>query len=317
VSEENKSAEGESKAGTEGKAVEQKVNSVALNQKAREAIFAKAKESAAPPEAGVSKSDEGESEQDQKSEVGAQQSESAESEGDDKSSVDKSQKKDEKPKGNLEKALQEEREKRKKANLEARQLREKYEADMAVLRKEMDELKRPKQDDTEGDDGDPEKAALKRQLQEERAKREAADKVKQEENQQKQMEAYNEKITKTHNELKEAGFRGFKFCQTQTREAILKRFNEGEFVDTDLNDPAIWKKVFMEDVYESIKDEFPASNEKEQLDKKLDAKKKAAAISNPGPAPKVETEEKVPPTLEEMNKSYIKQRQDASRKVGA
>jgi hypothetical protein len=106
------------------------------------------------------------------------------------------------------------------------------------------------------------------------------------------MEAYNEKITKTHNELKEAGFRGFKFCQTQTREAILKRFNEGEFVDTDLNDPAIWKKVFMEDVYESIKDEFPASNEKEQLDKKLDAKKKAAAISNPGPAPKVETEEK-------------------------
>jgi hypothetical protein len=31
---------------------------------------------------------------------------------------------------------------------------------MAVLRKEMDELKRPKQDDTEGDDGDPEKAAL-------------------------------------------------------------------------------------------------------------------------------------------------------------
>lgn len=314
MSENNQAAGGEAKAGADGAGQEQKVNLVASNQKAREAILAKS--SGTSPVQEEAKSDEAKD----KSEIGAQQSETVDSEGDDKSSVDKTQNKNEKPKGNLEKALQEEREKRKKANLEARQLREKFDADMAALRKENDELKKSKQDDiTDGDEGDVEKQALKRELEKERARREADDKAKQEDNQKKANEVYQTNLNKTHDELKEAGIRGFKFCVPLVREAMLKRFNDGEFQSTEeLNDPANWKKVYTEDVFPTVKDEFPASNDKEALDKKLEAKKKAGGISNPGPTPKENIDEEKPaPTLEQMNKEYLAERQQASRKVGA
>jgi hypothetical protein len=292
------------------------VDSITRAAQQRDAIVKRHQQTEAAPVAAAPNSDEGKSEADktaeEKSEIGAPQTGSVESES--KTSVDKSQNKIEKPKGDLNKALEEEREKRKKANLEARQLREKYDADMAALRRENEELKRPKQEDPL-DESDPEKAELARELREIRAKREADEQQKKQEDLAKQETVYLEKINKTHSELKEAGYPGFRFAQLETRQAILKRYNEGEFVDQDLNDPAIWKQVFVEDVYETMKDEFAGAEKKELMDKKTEAKKKAAMLSNPGPAPKADTSEKTPPTLDEMNRSYLQKRQEASRKI--
>lgn len=319
MSDEQKPA-GESKAGDEVKQSETKVDIVSVNQRNREFILNKLN-TESPPAAGSSNADEGASDKtdESNSEIGAPQSATAGSEENDKSSVD-NKSKDEKPKGNLEKALQEEREKRKKANLEARQLKEKHDSELAALRREIDELKKTKQDGAGGsdDDSDPEKAALLKQLQEERAKREADDKIKKSDEQKKSFDEYQKKVNTTHDALKDAGHRGFKFCVSQVRDAMLKRFNEGEFTTVEeMNDPDNWKKVYIEDVWDSVKDEFPANNDKELLDKKKEAKKNAGAISNPGPAPKKEEEEKPAPSLDDMNKDYIKKRQEASRKVGA
>lgn len=313
MSDENKGAGSDAggKAGSNAAADTSKdgLDLVTRNAQAREAIIAKHQKSEASPAAEAPKADEGK----EKSEIGAPQSESVESEGK-QSSVDDKKQNNEKPKGNLEKALQEEREKRKKATLEARQAREEAE----TLRKQLEESKHPKTEDTEGsdDESDPEKVALRKQLAEERAKREAGDKEKQQADLQEKQKAYVEKVNRVHNELKDEGYLGFKFCQLEIREAILKRFDDGEFDNQDLNDPAIWKTVYIEDVYEKVKDEFPASAGREVLEDKKEAKKKAGTISNPGPAPKKNDGEEKQPTMEDLNKEYLKKRQEQSRVLG-
>lgn len=210
-------------------------------------------------------------------------------------------------KENVKKALHEEREKRKEANRRLRELQNQYDSQIKALQSKVDQLvQTPPVADATAFTTDEQ---LKKEVLELRQEREREQQRKQQEEATRAQQSLQSSITKTTNELKADGFPGFNYALVKVDAAIAKRIEEGDLLPEDAKKPEVWKKVYMEDVYNDFISEFNAAKKVETVEQKVLAKQKAKLVGSPGSNPvKEEAAKEDDQSMETFNKKYFESR---------
>jgi hypothetical protein len=207
---------------------------------------------------------------------------------------------------NKEKALHEEREKRKQANLRLRELQEKLKA----MEDKINSVVASKDAPDEVDSDDPKVSALTKRLQEIEERDRRAE-------MQRQQTELQEKVAKTDKALKEEGYPGFRYGINRVDEELKRMFAEGEIDEQDYLDPQQWKEVYKSKVYEEVSAEFKAIQKQETIESRLDKKKAAAQVpGNPGSKPEAKKEDSSNEPDTDSMSEYIAFRKKNSAKTG-
>ena len=222
---------------------------------------------------------------------------------------------------NKEKALQEERERRKQANKRVVEIQTRYDAEIKALKAELEEIKSRTTDAQSRNTSDDDLASVpdpvRKELETLRREREAEKQKLQEEERQKMQEHARQKVSEVHKKLLDSGYPGFKRALVEVDQAIVKRIQEGDLLPEDRDNPDIWAKVYQEDVFEDVASEFGLVAKNQALEEKRQNKLKANLASSPGsnprkPQPK---DEDKTPSMEDVNRSYLESRRKSNLNV--
>ncbi len=185
---------------------------------------------------------------------------------------------------NKEKALHEEREKRKQANLKLRELQRQYDEKLKEFESRLDEALNSKSKEfTEDTEKSPESAEVK----ELRRKMQAIESRQKTEELAAKQQKINDDVAATDKKLKEAGFPGFRFGAAKVDVMLRQLIDEGEYTPEDYTNPEIWAEVYKnKGIYEEVNAEFRPIQKKETMDSKIQKKKDASKAANyPGQRP--------------------------------
>jgi hypothetical protein len=209
---------------------------------------------------------------------------------------------------NKEKALHEEREKRKQANLKLREIERQYAEKFKALEEKLNAVVTPKDESVKDTESDPKVSALQKRLQE------IEERNQQEEIASKQKKLQ-EEITKTDKNLKEEGFPGFRYAVNRVDEELKRMFAEGEIDESDYLDPTQWKEVYKTKIYDELASEFKAIQKQETIENRLNNKKAAAKVSsNAGAKPETKkVDEEAEPDTDDV-KEYLSFRKNRAAK---
>lgn len=215
---------------------------------------------------------------------------------------------------NKEKALHEEREKRKKANLRLRELEAQLAEKVKALEEKLNTVVAPKEESEEIANSDPK--VIKR-LQELEAREKQALMERQQAEVAAQQKKLQEDISKTDKQLKEEGFPGFRYGVNRVDEELKRMFAEGEIDQEDYLDPQQWMEVYKSKVYDEVAAEFKAIQKQEIIENRLNKKKDAAKVpSTSGAKPEAKKEESANEPETDSISDYISFRKNRSAKNG-
>lgn len=194
---------------------------------------------------------------------------------------------------NKEKALHEEREKRKQANLKLRELQRQYDEKLAALEKKLESVNsKPVESEDASESDDPTVKNLQQRLKDLEAQKNADENKRRQEEVVAEHRKLQDTISSTDKQLKEAGFPGFRYAVNRVDEILKQMYAEGEIEREDYMNPDQWKSVYKDKVYAEISSEFKALQQKQALDDKKARKKEAAKVSAyPGSKPEEKSSE--------------------------
>lgn len=213
---------------------------------------------------------------------------------------------------NKEKALHEEREKRKQANLKLRELQERMKEFEKRLADATPKASSDVQSETEDSETKTDKLRLKEL--EERVQKDAMQ--KEQEQATEKRKKLDESILQTDKALKDDGFPGFRIAINEVDKVLKQMFAEGEIEESDYLDPIQWKEVYKTKIYPEVASEFAPAQQEKTLKARMDKKKEAAKVPSAGgskPEAKVEATEDEPDT--DDVKDYLKFRKKNSARV--
>lgn len=207
---------------------------------------------------------------------------------------------------NKEKALHEEREKRKQANLRLKELQRQYDDKLKEFERKLEDAVRvkakaemPESEDDNVSSDDTQVKELRRKLQE-------LENRQQDTEIRKKQDELNEKITATDKKLKEAGFPGFKWAASRVDQILRQLIDEGEYTQDEYLEPSVWEEVYRTKVYEEVASEFKVLKKQETVEKKIEQKKQAAkAAIYPGAKPTMDVDDGEEPESDDIQ-DYLK-----------
>lgn len=220
-------------------------------------------------------------------------------------------------------ALHESRDRFKKLNLEYRDYKSNQDKEIIDLKSEIQKLhdmvkkSESLEDTTLGDisDDDPEKSAMKREIQELKKRYQQEDTQKAQQAQIEVQRKEQEKITAVSNELTTEGYPGFDIALLKTGAKLQELVKTGELTESEAVDTAVWKKVYKEHIFSDVKSIFNEQAKDELMEKKKAAKRKAKLVADPGKAPEQKSEEDAEPiTYDSFVKQTLKERMDDQKK---
>ncbi len=218
---------------------------------------------------------------------------------------------------NKEKALHEEREKRKQANLKLRELQRQYDEKIKAFEEKLNAVVTPKAEAEESADADPKVSALTKRLQEIEARDRQAEMERQQAEVAEKQKKLQEEISRTDKQLKEEGFPGFRYGVNRVDEVLKQMFQEGEIDESDYLDPTQWKEVYKTKIFEEVSAEFKAIQKEETIESRINKKKAAAKVSsNSGAKPDAKKEDSETEPEVDSVAEYLKFRTNRSAKTG-
>lgn len=175
-------------------------------------------------------------------------------------------------------ALDEERSRRKRLSQKLKEFEQTYEQKMKDLEARISKPTSTQSEDTE-EEADPKVKALQdeiRNLRELVSKTETTKKISDAEEREQRIA---KQIADTDRALKDEGYPGFKLGVHLVDKKLKEMLLADEIDETDYQNPAKWKEVYISAVYSEVAEELGAAKKKTIMNEKTERKKDAAKVT--------------------------------------